>query len=140
MNRVPSRYIIVVGCGRLGSLLASRLSREGHSVVVIDLNEAKFANLSSDFSGFVIHNDATELDVLRQAKAHRADALIAATATDNVNLMVAQIAREIFNVPQVLARVFNPAREAVYLKLGVEVISPTKLSAQAFLRALADAE
>lgn len=133
---MKQRYIIIVGCGRLGSLLANRLSREGHSIVVIDRNEAKFANLSSEFSGFRIQNDATEIDVLRQAKADRADSLIAATNLDNVNLMVAQTAQVVFGVPQVLARVFNPAREDIYKRLGIQVICPTKLSADTFLQVL----
>lgn len=129
-------YVIVVGCGRLGALVATRLSQEGHSVVIIDLTETKLANLSADFSGYRIQNDATEVEVLQQAKAERADILIAATNNDNVNLMVAQIAKVIFHVPHVMARVFNPAREAIYQELGIQVICPTKLSAERFLQAI----
>ncbi|RME84533.1 MAG: TrkA family potassium uptake protein [Caldilineae bacterium] len=135
-----SRYVIIAGCGRLGSLLAEELSRAGDSVVVIDKDESRFARLSSDFSGFRIHGDATELEVLRQAKADRADALIAATSLDNVNLMVAQVARVVFHVPVVVARVFNPAREAIYRRLGLRVVCPTKLSANSFLAALQEEE
>ena len=131
-----TRYIIVVGCGRLGSLLATRLSQEGHNVVAIDINEAKLANLPAEFSGFRLQQDATEVETLHQAKAHRADALIAATNNDNVNLMVAQLAQVIFHVPHVMARVFNPAREAIYGELGIEVICPTKLSAELFLESI----
>ncbi len=128
-----TRYVIVVGCGRLGALLATRLSQAGHSVVIIDYNEAKLAKLPADFSGYRMQQDATEAETLRQAKAHRADFVIAATNNDNVNLMVAQIAKVIFNVPHVMARVFNPAREAIYRELGIDVICPTKLSADLFL-------
>lgn len=128
-----SRYIVVVGCGRLGSILACRLSSQGNSVVVIDPKESAFNNLNSEFSGFQIAADASELAVLRSAKADQADCLLAVTDKDNVNLMVAQIAKNIFQVPTVLARVFDPAREKIYRDFGIATISPTKLSADAFL-------
>ncbi len=102
------RYVVIVGCGRLGSLLANRLSHLGSSVVVIDRDEAAFDELSSGFSGFRVIGDAAELEVLRQAKIDKADCLLAATPHDNLNLMVAQAARTVFGVPKVLARLFDP--------------------------------
>jgi trk system potassium uptake protein TrkA len=131
-----NRYIVIVGCGRLGSHLANRLSRDGHSVVVIDRDEATFGNLSSDFSGFRVEGDAARLSVLKESKLKHADVLIATTREDNVNLMVAQIARTIFNVPQVLARVFDPKRQQVYTQLEIETICPTSMAAEMFLRAV----
>lgn len=133
---IKPQYIVVVGCGRLGALLASQLSNEGHSIVVIDRHEAAFKSLSSEFSGFQISGDATELAILRAAKADRADSLLAVTDQDNINLMVAQIAKILFQVPTVLARVFNPRRETIYREFGVATISPTQLSAEAFLQTL----
>ena len=131
-----AQYIVVVGCGRLGSILASRLSGQGNSIVVIDPHETSFNNLTSEFSGFQIVGDASELEVLRQAKADQADCLLAVTDKDNINLMVAQVAKTLFKVPTVLARVFDPAREGIYEKFGIATISPTKLSAEAFLSQL----
>ena len=131
-----AQYIVVVGCGRLGSILASRLSSQGNSVVVIDPYEKSFNNLTSEFSGFQIVGDASELEVLRQAKADKADCLLAVTDNDNINLMVAQVAKTLFNVSTVLARVFDPAREGIYEEFGIATISPTKLSAEAFLNQL----
>ncbi len=131
-----AQYIIIIGCGRLGSLLAGRLSAEGHSVVVIDQREATFNNLSSEFSGFQIIGDAVELATLRQAKVEKADCVLAVTSQDNVNLMVAQIAKTVFEIPLVLARVFDPAREAIYQELEIETISPTQLSADVFMQKL----
>lgn len=128
-----SQYIVVVGCGRLGSILANRLSSEGHSVVVIDQNENHFSKLSTAFSGFRIVGDAVESAVLKRAKTDKADCFFAVTDQDNINLMVAQIAKEIFQVPKVLARVYDPAREQGYQDLDISTISPTLLSAQAFL-------
>ena len=131
-----SRYVVVVGCGRLGSILANRLSREGHSVVVIDRNESTFEDLSPDFSGFRVGGDATQMAVLKEAKLQKADVLIATTHDDNINLMVAQVARKILNVPQVLARVFDPRREKVYTQLGIETICPTSVAAEMFIKAV----
>ena len=129
-------YIIIVGCGRLGSMLANRLSRLGNSVVVIDRDEAAFRHLSTEFSGFQIAGDAAELAILRRAGIERADCLLAITQHDNVNLMVTQVAKTVFGVPKVIARIFDPSREAVYHQFGVETICPTSLSAVAFLDTL----
>jgi len=133
-----NRYIVIVGCGRLGSHLANQLSREGHSVVVIDTDEATFNDLSPDFSGFRVEGDAVHMAVLKEAKLKMADVLIATTHEDNVNLMVAQVARKVFGVPNVLARVFDPKREEVYARLGIETICPTSVAAEIFLRAVAN--
>ncbi|MBK8432409.1 MAG: TrkA family potassium uptake protein [Chloroflexi bacterium] len=130
------KYIVVVGCGRLGAYLASLLSGQGHSVVVIDQVGRSFAQLSAEFSGFQIYGDASELDVLRQAKIEQADSVFVTTSSDNINLMVAQVARAIFKVSHVVARVYNPQREAVYKELGVQVINPTQLSANHFLQTI----
>jgi trk system potassium uptake protein TrkA len=134
--KIWPQYVVVVGCGRLGSLLAGLLSQAGSSVVVIDRDEAAFELLSSEFSGFRITGDAVEMEVLKLAKAHKAGCLLAVTEDDNVNLMVAQVAHEVFKVPRVMARVFDPRREQVYREFGIETISPTKLTANAFLAAV----
>jgi trk system potassium uptake protein TrkA len=102
-------------------------------VVVIDIDERAFGNLAPEYSGFRVEGDATELAVLKQARANEADLIITATRDDNVNLMVAQVARTEFSVPRVLARVFEPRREEVYRQLGVETICPTSISAEKFL-------
>jgi trk system potassium uptake protein len=131
-------YIVIIGCGHLGALLANQLSSAGHSVVVVDNDPASFEKLTVEFSGFQLHADATELATLRTAKAERAECLLATTNKDNVNLMVAQTARTLFAVPSVIARVYDPVYEPLYRTLGVEVISPTQLSAGAFMNALVD--
>lgn len=133
MRKVESKYVLVVGCGRLGAYLASQLSRAGHSVVVIDANEAKFAALAVEFGGFRLEGDATEIAVLRQAKADRADGLIAVTADDNVNLTVAQMGRHVFGIAQVLARVSDPRRVAMAEELGVQTVCPLTLAADDLL-------
>jgi len=137
MQMKDNIYIVIVGCGRLGSYLANQLSRAGHSVVVIDSDEETFLDLSPDFSGFRVVGDATQIAVLREAKLKQADVFFATTHWDNVNLMVAQIARKLFNVPHVLARVFDPRREQIFNQLGIETICPTSVAAEMFLLAVA---
>lgn len=135
-----SRYVVIVGCGRVGALLADSLSRDGHMVVVIDRDESTFARLSPEYSGFRIEGDATQLAVLREARLATADACIVTTHEDNVNLMVAQVARNVFEVPRVLARVFDPQREQVYARLGIPTVCPTSAAVAMFLRAMAGGE
>lgn len=127
------KYIIIVGCGRLGGNLANCLSASVHSVVVVDQRESSFDKLTTDFSGFKFIGDATELGVLKEIQTDKADYLFAVTTHDSTNLMVAQVAQSVFNVPHVVARVFDPLREEIYRELGVQTISPTKLAATAFL-------
>jgi len=103
-------------------------------VVMIDNDEAAFSKLLPEYSGFTVQGDATELDVLRQAHVERADLLIAATREDNVNLMVAQVARVEFGVRRVIARVNEPMREDVYRILSIETVSPTSVAVDLFLR------
>lgn len=137
MGSTNHSYVIIVGCGRLGSFLANRLSNEGYSVVVIDANAGAFdALMPETFSGFRVEGDATELAVLKQAKIDKADVVIGATHDENVNIMTAQIARNTFGVPKVLVRVLDPNKEAFCRSVGIESICPTSLTAERMIRAL----
>jgi len=127
-------FVVVIGCGRLGAHLANRLSRNGHGVMAIDVDKRSFGALSPDYSGFWTEGDATEMSVLKQAKVDKADILFATTRDDNVNIMVAQVARVEFGVRRVLARVYDPHREAIYRHLDIEVVSPTLLAADQLLK------
>lgn len=133
MTEQPSLFIIIVGCGRLGSYLANKLSFYGHYLVVIDINAAAFDSLESQFSGFRIEGDATEFAVLKQAKLDKADVVVATTERDTVNLMVAQIAKKIFQVPRVMARVFDPKRAQVYSDFGIDGICPITVAGDAII-------
>jgi len=104
---------------------------------VIDIDEGTFNDLSPEFSGFRIEGDATHIAVLKEAKLKKADVLFATTHEDNINLMVAQVARKVLNVPHVLARVYDPRREQVFNQLGIETICPTSVAAEMFLLAVA---
>jgi len=140
MLKAKRSYVVIVGCGRLGSFLANSLSREGYSVVVIDKSEEAFEALTAEYSGFRIEGNATEAAVLRQAKIDKADIVIATTHDDNLNLMVAQVAMEIFNIKKVIARVFDPKRERIYKEIGIDTVCPTIISGNAFLRTILNQE
>ncbi len=134
MNK--SIYVAIIGCGRLGSILASDLSQQGHEVVVIDRDESAFTHLSEEFSGFSVIGDAAEMNVLQAAKLDEVQVIIAVTGKDNLNIMVSQLGKTIFKVPIVLTRILDPSREEIYHKLGLTTISTTKISAVAFLQTL----
>lgn len=132
----PNQYIVIVGCGRLGAFLANTWSGEAHSVVVVDHNPDAFQDLSPDFSGFRVEGDATQVAILQEGKIEQADLLITTTHDDNINLMVAQIAHKLFQVPRVIARLFDHKREEMATYLGVETICATRTMAQTFFHAL----
>lgn len=129
-------FIVIVGCGKLGSYLANLLSLEGQDVVVVDINNEAFDSLDNGFSGFALRGDATEPEVLIQAQVPRSTMVVACTENDNVNMMVALIARDIFHVPNVMARVFDPEKAGIYKDLNIHTICPTQLSAMQFLEAI----
>ncbi|MCM8800768.1 MAG: TrkA family potassium uptake protein [Candidatus Omnitrophica bacterium] len=122
-------YVIIVGCGRVGSELAKLLSNEGHDVVIIDKNPSSFQRLGDSFNGLTLLGNGYDLSLLRQAGIEKADAFCALTNGDNTNLTSAQIAKRIFKVPKVIARVYDPQRAHIYASLGLEVISGTILFA-----------
>lgn len=120
--------IVVIGCGKVGSNFAEVMSGDGHDVVIVDSDANSFSNLSPGFNGITITGVPIDEDVLKQAGIEAADALAALTPDDNVNIMVCQVAKEIFKVPKVLARIFNPAREKVFHQFGLETICPTNIT------------
>jgi len=122
-------YIIIVGCGRVGSQLARLLSGEGHNVVVIDKNVASFERLGGTFNGLTLVGNGFDLSLLKQAGIEKADAFCTVTNGDNTNLISAQVAKKIFKVPKVIARVYDPQRAHIYTTLGLDVISGTILFA-----------
>ncbi|OFW63843.1 MAG: potassium transporter TrkA [Actinobacteria bacterium RBG_19FT_COMBO_36_27] len=123
-------YIIIIGCGRLGSHLANLLSASKKSIVIIDKNEESFKRLNPNFSGFTIEADAIEEEVLEEAKIDQADVVVSVTNDDNTNIMIAQIAKKIYNIPKVIARLVEPNKQKIYDKLGIVTICPTILSAE----------
>ena len=131
-------HAIIGGCGRVGAQLAERLSSEGHDVVVVDQNPASFDRLGTGFNGDTLLGDFTDRETLVRAGIQRAEAVVAVTSYDNVNLMAVQIAQILFSVPRTVARLFNPAREESYRKMGVHYVSGTRLVAKAILNEIRD--
>lgn len=129
-------HLIVVGCGRYGSLIAENLSAVGHSVVVVDNHEQAFTKLSGDFSGFTITGDASELSVLKKANINSTECLLSMCNQDTLNLMVTQIAKIIFGVPKVIARVYNPCYEPMFRKFDIDLVNPIQLAVASFLEFL----
>jgi len=122
-------YVIIVGCGRVGSELAKLLSSEGHDVVIIDRSADSFERLGSTFNGLTLVGNGFDLNLLRQAGVEKADSFCAVTNGDNTNLIAAQVAKKIFKVPKVIARVYDPQRAHIYAALGMDIISGTILFA-----------
>lgn len=129
--------IVILGCGRVGAVLATMLDRNGHTVSIIDLSNDAFQRLPNDFGGNLIVGNGVDEDVLVRAGIREADAFIALTNGDNRNIMASQIAREIFKVKRVMCRIYDPIREETYRSLGLETVCPTLLGAQMFFDALA---
>lgn len=125
--------VIVVGCGRVGSQLATLLSVEGHNVVVIDREADAFKRLGTLFNGVTIRGLGFDEEVLTEAGIVDADAFAAVTDLDNTNLMAAEVARKIFDVPHVVARLYNPVRERTYQQLGLDYVCGTTLVAEVLL-------
>ena len=117
--------VVIIGCGRVGGQLASMLSSEGHRVAIIDRDPRAFRRLSKAFSGQAIEGMAFDLDVLKSAGIHQADAFATVTSGDNTNYVLAALARNRFKVPRVVARIYDPVRADIYRRLGVPTISST---------------
>ena len=126
-----TNYAIIVGSGRLGSVLANSLSKQNYDVTVIDQNENAVKNLDSVFGGITLIGDATDIEVLKQAGIAKADIAVIATNNDNVNIMISLIAKEIFKVDKVIARLYDENRGLAYNKLQIDIVSPAQLSAEA---------
>lgn len=122
-------YAIIVGCGRVGSELAKLLSGEGHNVVIIDRSRDALGRLGESFNGLSLIGNGFDLELLKQAGIEKADAFCAVTNGDNTNLICAQVAKKIFKVPRVFARVYDPQRAHIYTALGLDIISGTMLFA-----------
>jgi trk system potassium uptake protein TrkA len=116
---------VILGCGRAGAYLARMLASEGHEVTVIDQNRISFGRLGSNFPGNLVVGTGIDEDVLRRAGIEQAEAFVAVTNGDNTNVMAAQVAKNIFGVPRVVCRIYDPLRAELYRSLGLQTICPT---------------
>ncbi len=123
---------IVVGCGRLGAQIACKDSSSGKNVLIIDNDSSAFDKLSESFSGYTVQGEVTDLSVLEDAYIGSAKEIIIATGNDNINIFVAHVAREIYNVPYIYVRLDDPSNDILLKGLNIDVISPFELSFDKF--------
>ncbi|MBA3275928.1 MAG: TrkA family potassium uptake protein [Chloroflexia bacterium] len=117
--------VVVMGCGRVGARVASILDNNGHRVTVIDTNATAFRRLSPKFGGDTVLGTGIDEDVLKSAGIEHADAFIAVTNGDNRNIMAGQVARVMFDIQDVIIRIYDPVREDTYRRLGFSTVCPT---------------
>lgn len=132
--------VIIMGCGRVGEQVASLMAQENHEVAVIDYDAKALARLGESFRGRKIKGVGFDKDVLIEAGIQQADAFAATSASDNANVVAARIARNIFHVPKVIARLYDPRRAEIYQRLGLLTISSTTWGAERIRELLTHSE
>ena len=128
-SKEKEEYTIIIGCGRLGSKIANAMSDNEENVLVIDKNESSGKRLSSDFGGINLFGDGMDIATLQEAEIENASVVVAVTDDDNTNIMVAQIAKTIFKVPRVIARLYDPEKACVFQGQNIDIVCPAMLSA-----------
>ncbi|MBI5353610.1 MAG: TrkA family potassium uptake protein [Chloroflexi bacterium] len=132
--------IIIMGCGRVGSQVSQLLVNHGHHVTVIDHDANALARLGTDFKGKVVRGLGFDRNVLLEAGVETAEGFVAASASDNANIVAARIARNIFHVPRVVARLYDPVRAEIYQRLGLTTISSTVWGAERIVEVITHAD
>lgn len=122
-------YVVIMGCGRVGSQLSKVLTLEGHQVAIIDKSAEAFERLGPTFKGKKVEGIGFDLEVMKAAGIEKADAFVSVTNGDNSNILAARIAKNRFRVPKVVARIYDPVRERLYRQLGIQTISSTSWAA-----------
>ena len=123
---------IVIGCGQLGATIANKFSKEGKNLLIVDESEKSFEQLSEDFYGYTICGECTDLEVLESAYIKSCKELVIVTGDDSINVLVATIAKKLYNVPNVYVRLSDPDNEILLKGMGVKVIFPLELSFDKF--------
>ncbi len=116
-------HIVIVGCGRVGSGLGVGLLEQGNTVAIIDRNAKAFRRLPPDWPGMKVVGSGFDRDDLDRARASEATSLAAVTSGDNTNILTARIARETYEIPNVVARIYDPRRAQIYLRLGIPTVA-----------------
>ena len=128
--------IVIMGCGRVGSTVATRLDAEGHDVTIVDLETQAFRRLPDSFGGERFAGSGVDARVLIAAGIREADAFLALTQGDNRNLFASQLAKHLFRVETVVTRVYDPLRAELFEELGLRTFSPTRISADQAYKSL----
>lgn len=129
-------HIVILGCGRVGALLADRLDGLGHSVAVVDQDAHAFRKLGPEFSGITVTGMGFDRETLENAGITRAHGFAAVSSGDNSNILSARVARETYGVSNVVARIYDPGRAEVYQRLGIPTVATVSWTAGQIMRAL----
>ena len=129
-------HIVILGCGRVGSMLADELDGQGHSVAVVDQDAKSFRKLGSDFGGLTVKGIGFDRQTLENAGIERAHAFAAVSSGDNTNILAARVARETYGVEHVVARIYDPRRAEVYQRLGIPTVATVTWTSTQIMRAL----
>lgn len=133
-KKTKKKNVIVVGCSRFGGKLAGSLSSLGYNVTIIDKNENSFLKLPDNYSGYEVCADGTDANILKENGIESTQIFIAVTESENVNILAAKIASEIFNVPEVYLRLTNVEKDSLITNENIKAIYPFKLSIDEFTR------
>jgi trk system potassium uptake protein TrkA len=129
-------HIVIMGCGRVGSALAQALEEQGHTIAVVDQDPTAFRRLGSSFGGRRVTGVGFDQDTLREAGIEDAGAFAAVSSGDNSNIIAARVAREMFGIENVAARIYDPRRAEVYQRLGIPTVATVRWTADQMLRRL----
>jgi trk system potassium uptake protein TrkA len=129
-------HVVIMGCGRVGSTLAIYLEDRGHTVSIIDMNPEAFRRLGPKFSGDKVTGFGFDRSVLSHARINEAGAFAAVSSGDNSNIIAARVAREMFGLENVVARIYDPRRAEVYQRLGIPTVATVRWTADQILRRL----
>ncbi|KUH36880.1 MULTISPECIES: potassium channel family protein [Streptomyces] len=129
-------HIVIMGCGRVGAALAQTLEQQGHTVAVVDQDPTAFRRLGSGFGGRRVTGVGFDQDTLREAGIEEAGAFAAVSSGDNSNIIAARVAREMFGIENVAARIYDPRRAEVYQRLGIPTVATVRWTADQMLRRL----
>ncbi len=134
---MEKQHIVIIGCGRLGAQLANLFSEQRKDVLIVDAQAQSFRKLSPAYGGLTLEADATDVSTLKEIALREDTQLIVVTNNDNTNIMIAQMAKHLFHVRQVIARLYDPEHACVYEELDIQTICPVLLSVAEVERTLA---
>lgn len=119
--------VLIIGCGRLGASIANNLSNKNRNVTIIDSNNASFRKLSPSFSGLYIEGDATDISILKEAEIDVADIVIVVTDNDNINILIGEMAKSVFQVEDVVVRLYDAEKRCIYDEFDIQTVFPSLL-------------
>lgn len=132
--------VVIMGCGRVGARVAGMLDDMGHQVTIMDTRPAAFSRLPAAFEGIKSVGNGMDGPALERSGIRAADAFIAVTQGDNRNYFASQMAKEIYRVPRVICRIYDPERAELFNEPGLETFSPTSTGAQMMVEMLLGAD